>query len=152
MDLGQILLFAAGGIVFLVLIALTLRVADLRARLNALPKAEMDMVEMLGRIDADTVDIAKWSQNAEERLQRIEDLMPATLMQSSLIRYDAFPDLRGRLSRSVAVLDERGNGFVLTLLINRDDSRFFLKAVTGGVGDEPLSPEEKEAIDKARHQ
>ena len=56
MDLGQILLFAAGGIVFLVLIALTLRVADLRARLNALPKAEMDMVEMLGRIDADTVD------------------------------------------------------------------------------------------------
>ena len=150
MDLGQILLFAAGGIVFLVLIALTLRVADLRSRLNALPRAETDMVQLLARIDGDTEDIAKWSQNAEERLQRIEDMMPDTLVQSSLVRYDAFPDLRGRLSRSVAVLDERGNGFVLTLLINRDDSRFFLKGVTSGVGDEPLSPEEKEAIEKAR--
>jgi hypothetical protein len=150
MDLNQILLWAAGGVVFLVLLALALRLADLRSRLNALPKGESDIVTMLQRVDADAEDFSKWSNNAEERLRRLEDLMPDTLSQSGLIRYDAFPGLRGTLSRSVALLDAGGNGFVLTVLVNRDDNRFFVKSVTGGRGDEPLSPEEKSAVEAAQ--
>lgn len=150
MEIVEILLWLAGGVVFLVLIALALRVSDLRGRLEALPKDEAEIVTMLQRIDADSEDLSRWSNNAEERLRRIEDMLPATLSQSSIVRYDAFPDLRGRLSRSVSVLDANGDGFVFTVLMNRDESRFFLKGVTNGVGDEPLSPEEKSAVEAAR--
>ena len=142
-------LWVAGGTVVLVLIALALRVNDLRTRLDAVPKDEAETISLLQRIDVDSEEQSRWSNNAEERLRRLEDMMPDALTQSSLIRYDAFPDLRGRLSRSVCVMDERGNGFVLTVLVNRDDNRFFLKGITNGVGDEPLSPEEKSAVEAA---
>ena len=144
-----ILLWVSGGVVFLVLVGLGLRVNDLRSRLDALPKDEAEIISMMQRIDADSEELAKWSNNADARIRRLEELMPDTLTQSSVVRYDAFPDLRGRLSRGVAVLDDAGNGFVLTVMVNRDESRFFLKGVTNGVGDEPLSPEEKSAVEAA---
>lgn len=150
MDPTALLLYAAGGVGFLALLALALRVSDLRKRLDALPTDEADVVAMLQRVDADAADLSKWSNNAEERLRRLEDVIPDTLTHSGLIRYDAFPDLRGMLSRSVALLDEQGNGVVMTVLVNRDDSRHFIKGVTRGQGDEPLSPEEKAAIEAAQ--
>ena len=145
----EVTLWVVGGVVALALIALALRVNNLRNRLDAVPKDEAETISMLQRIDADSEELSRWSNNAEERLRRLEDIIPDTLTQSSLIRYDAFPDLRGHLSRSVCVMDGQGNGFVLTVLVNRDDSRFFLKGVTNGVGDEPLSPEEKSAVEAA---
>lgn len=150
MQVGDAILWVTTAIVFLVLLTLLLRVQDLKRRLDALPKDEAEIVSMLQRIDADAEDLSRWSNNVEDRLRLVEDAMPATLAHSSIIRYDAFPDLRGQLSRSVAVLDGAGSGFVLTVLVNRDDNRFFLKGVTRGVGDEPLSPEENSAVEAAR--
>ena len=149
MVIQEVLLWVVAGFIFLLLLTSLLRISDLRHRLDALPKDEADIVSMLQRIDADAEGLSRWSNNAEERLRRLEDLMPATLARSSVVRYDAFPDVRGKLSRSVAVLDEIGNGFVLTVLANRDDNRFFLKGVTEGRGDEPLSPEENSAVEDA---
>jgi len=149
MQLSDAILWVTTGVIFLVLLTLLLRVADLKKRLEALPKDEADIVSMLQRIDADAEDLSRWSNNADDRLRLVEDAMPTTLTHSALIRYDAFPDLRGNLSRSIAVLDGAGTGFVLTVLVNRDDSRFFLKGVTRGVGDEPLSPEENSAVEAA---
>lgn len=151
MAVQDVILWVTAGAILLLILTVLLRVSDLGQRLAALPKDEADIVAMLQRIDADAGDLSRWSNNAEDRLRRIEDLMPTTLAQSAIRRYDAFPDLRGNLSRSVAVVDERGNGFVLTVLVNRDDNRFFLKGVTDGQGDEPLSPEENSAVEAAMH-
>ncbi len=150
MEISEAVLWVVAGVIALVLLSLFLRVADLKKRLEALPSDEAEIVSMLQRIDGDAEDLARWSNNAEDRLRAIEDGLPATLTHSALVRYDAFPDLRGRLSRSIAMLDGNGNGFVLTVLANRDDSRFYLKGVTNGVGDEPLSPEENSAVEAAR--
>lgn len=150
MEISLAILWVVAGVIALLLLTLFLRMADLKKRLEALPSDEAEIVSMLQRIDGDAEDLARWSNNAEQRLRAIEDGMPATLTHSALVRYDAFPDLRGRLSRSIAVMDGNGNGFVLTVLANRDDSRFYLKGITNGVGDEPLSPEENSAVEAAR--
>jgi len=53
------------------------------------------------------------------------------------------------LSRSIALLDARGNGVVISLLVGRTETLFFTKQVRGMEGVEELSPEEKEAIAEA---
>jgi Protein of unknown function (DUF4446) len=62
------------------------------------------------------------------------------------VRYDAFDDLSGRLSFSLALLDDHGNGVTLTSIASRSDTRLYAKSLTGGIGEHPLSPEEEQAV------
>jgi hypothetical protein len=67
----------------------------------------------------------------------------------ALLRYDAFEDVGGRLSFSCALLDDQGNGVVLTSINGRQDTRVYAKPVTQGVSSHNLSLEEEEAIRRA---
>jgi hypothetical protein len=72
------------------------------------------------------------------------------LRHLSVVRYDAFTDMGGKLSWSVALLDDHGNGVVLTSIHGRSDSRTYAKAIAGWVCEQPLSPEEQDAVTHAR--
>jgi uncharacterized protein YlxW (UPF0749 family) len=72
------------------------------------------------------------------------------LRHLSVVRYDAFGDMGGQLSWSAAVLDDHGNGLVLTSIHGRSESRTYAKNVAEWVSDQTLSPEEDEAIGAAR--
>jgi hypothetical protein len=67
-----------------------------------------------------------------------------------VVRYDAFGDMGGHLSWSLALLDDAGNGVVLTSIHGRSDARTYAKNVSEWVCDQQLSPEEEEAIKFAR--
>lgn len=69
----------------------------------------------------------------------------------AVVRYDAFADMGGHLSWSVALLDDGGNGVVMTSIHGRSDARSYAKTVTAWKSDAQLSPEEEEAISSARH-
>ena len=66
------------------------------------------------------------------------------------VRYDAFGDMGGHLSWSVALLDTGGSGVVLTSIHGRSEARTYAKSITGWTSEQPLSPEEREAIEHAR--
>ena len=68
----------------------------------------------------------------------------------AVVRYDAFGDMGGQLSWSVALLDDGGDGVVLTSIHGRSDARTYAKTVTGWSSETQLSPEETEAITTAR--
>jgi hypothetical protein len=72
------------------------------------------------------------------------------LRHLAVIRYDAFGDMGGRLSWSLALLDEAGNGVVLTSIHGRSDARTYAKNVASWSCDQALSPEEDEAIKLAQ--
>ncbi|GAB3200836.1 hypothetical protein GCM10027062_21350 [Nocardioides hungaricus] len=72
------------------------------------------------------------------------------LRHLAVVRYDAFGDMGGHLSWSLALLDDSGHGVVLTSIHGRSDARTYAKSVTGWRSDQQLSPEEAEAIDHAR--
>jgi hypothetical protein len=71
------------------------------------------------------------------------------LSRVAIVRFDAFADISGKLSSSAALLDEHGNGLVMTTMNGRENSRNYLKHVHRGVGIVALSPEEQEAVTKA---
>jgi uncharacterized protein DUF4446 len=72
------------------------------------------------------------------------------LRHLAVVRYDAFGDMGGHLSWSVALLDDGGNGVVLTSIHGRSEARTYAKSVTGWTCEQQLSPEELEAIEHAR--
>ena len=72
------------------------------------------------------------------------------LRHLAVVRYDAYGDMGGHLSWSLALLDDRGNGAVLTSIHGRSEARTYAKNVTGWTSDQQLSPEEQEAVAAAR--
>ena len=67
-----------------------------------------------------------------------------------MVRYDAFDDMGGHLSWSLALLDDGGDGVVLTSIHGRSDARTYAKNVSGWTSEQQLSPEEEEALGHAR--
>ena len=68
----------------------------------------------------------------------------------AVVRYDAFGDMGGHLSWSLALLDDGGDGVVLTSIHGRSEARTYAKNLTGWSCEHPLSPEEEEAVKYAK--
>ncbi|AHV99721.1 DUF4446 family protein [Paenibacillus sabinae] len=67
----------------------------------------------------------------------------------ALKRYNAFGERGNDLSFSMAAVDERGNGIIITSLHSRDNSYIYAKPLKEGESQYPLSPEEKEVTTQA---
>ena len=72
------------------------------------------------------------------------------LKHLSVVRYDAFGDMGGHLSWSLALLDDAGHGVVLTSISGRSEARTYAKSIVEWTSEQQLSPEEEEAISHAR--
>jgi hypothetical protein len=83
-------------------------------------------------------------------VQTLSDDLAVTLRRLGVVRYDAFDDMGGRLSWSLALLDDSGTGVVLTSIHGRSDARTYAKPVSSWTSEQSLSPEEGEAIALAR--
>lgn len=88
-----------------------------------------------------------------ERLSQTLDIARADLSEAvrhvSVVRYDAFGDMGGRMSFSAAFLDDSGDGVVLTTIHARTESRTYMKSIIHGHSELLLSPEEQQAVDSA---
>ena len=72
------------------------------------------------------------------------------LRHLAVVRYDAFGDMGGHLSWSLALVDDGGDGVVLTSIHGRSEARTYAKSVHGWRSEQQLSPEELEAVEHAR--
>lgn len=72
------------------------------------------------------------------------------LRHLAVVRYDAFGDVGGHLSWSLALLDDAGHGVVLTSIHGRSEARTYAKSISGWSCEQQLSPEEQEAVEHAR--
>lgn len=95
-------------------------------------------------------------QQLQEELSRLENVtnqlgenLTTTVKKTALIRFDAFDDVGGKLSFAVALLNDRGDGLVISSINGRQESRIYAKPVKGGESVYNLSIEEKEAIGQA---
>ena len=80
---------------------------------------------------------------------RTREALARAVQRIGLVRYDAFEDMGGRLSFSLAMLDDAGDGVVLTSINGRQDTRAYAKPVAGAASSHNLSDEEAEAIRQA---
>jgi hypothetical protein len=72
------------------------------------------------------------------------------LRHLAVVRYDAFGDMGGHLSWSLALVDDGGDGVVVTSIHGRSDARTYAKNLLGWASEQQLSPEEQDAVARAR--
>ena len=82
------------------------------------------------------------------RLEATRKKLTSALRHVAVVRYDAFGDMRGRMSFSTALLDDNGDGLLITSIHGRSETRTYMKPVARG-GSDQLSPEEQQAINQA---
>ncbi len=95
-------------------------------------------------------DVDALRSQLEDVAARVDDRGdPTALRHVALVRYDAFADVGGRLSYSVALLDDTSSGLVLTTLAGKADVRTYVRTISAGSPDGSLTAEEQQAIDAA---
>jgi hypothetical protein len=124
------------------------QVNRLHRRLAILPE-DGGIFEALRRFDADLAANEEAVAALRPVVQSLHERMPGAICRTGVVVFDASGDLAGGLSRSVALLDERGDGLMLTVLALRSENLFYVKMIRGGRGAEQLSPEEQQAIARA---
>ena len=88
----------------------------------------------------DTVDAVN------ERVGRVELRLDGTIAYRGLVRYDAYNEMSGHQSTSIALLDATRSGVVLSSIHHREQARVYAKQVRAGEAELELSPEEAEAV------
>jgi hypothetical protein len=87
----------------------------------------------------------------ESHLESVADNQQLCLQKVGLVRFDAYADVHGKQSFSLALLNARNNGAVITGLFGRTDARCYGKPIVGGKSEHTLSEEEKQAVEVAMH-
>jgi hypothetical protein len=86
------------------------------------------------------------SGRLDQRMTTAEQRLDGAIAYTSLVRYDAYGEMSGHQSMSIALLDSSRSGVVLSAILHRDQARLYAKQIHGGRGELELSPEEDEAI------
>ena len=107
------------------------------------------------RGSADAADLPEDALGLRHEVAALRGEAASALKHLAVVRYDAFgagPDRSsgGQLSWSLALLDDAGNGMVLTSIHGRSESRTYAKNISGWRCEQQLSPEESEAIGLAQ--
>lgn len=82
-------------------------------------------------------------------IKRIKEIQGRTANKIGIVKYDAFPDVGGRLSFALAMLDESDSGFVLNAIHGREGCYTYVKEIVKGESYIVLGQEEKEALRQA---
>ena len=149
---------AAGGVALIALIlalVLAIRVRRLRAAQKAVlgEAGERDLVTQAATLEEAFVQLRDWvedtARSLEGRMAAAEGRIDGCVAYRSLVRYDAYGEMSGRQSSSVALLDAHRSGVVVSSILHRDQARVYVKQIQAGESELDLSPEEQEAIDRA---
>jgi hypothetical protein len=144
---------AAMALVTLVLvIVLTVRLKRMRHDQAAVVGAygQRDLVQHAAELDEafralrDHVDVVHTAIDA--RLAEAETRLDHAIAYRGLVRFDAYNEMSGRQSTSIALLDASGSGIVVSSIHHRDQARLYAKRVHEGQSDLALAPEEEEAV------
>jgi len=147
------------GVIALIALALATVLAVKVRRLRAAQKSvmgdgdERDLVAHAARIEQAFVELRDWveetSAGIETRMATAESRIDGAVSYRSVVRYDAYGEMSGHQSSSIALLDSRRSGVVLSSILHRENARVYVKAVVEGEPEVELSPEEHEAIESA---
>ena len=157
-DPAGIAALSAGGLALISLvlaIVLALRVRRLRAAQKVVlgEHGNTDLVAHAASLhqafSALHDRVEEVAANVDERMAAAEERLDGAIAYRSLVRYDAYGELTGNQSTTVALLDARRNGVVLSSIVRRDTARIYCKQVVDGRGELELSPEEVEAVRRA---
>lgn len=155
---GIVALAAAGAAVLALLLCLVLAFRLRRYRADqklVLGDGRADLVAHAAGLARTVTDmdatLRAETERSAARIAAAEERIDVAVSKTAVIRYDAFNETSGRQSSTVALLDDRDNGVVISAILQREQARVYAKPIVGGRSNLELSPEEIEAMERAQH-
>ena len=112
-------------------------------------KGDKNLEEFLSsqakKLDKQEADLEK----VFKEISRLDKISKLSFQKIGLVRFNPFRDVGGDQSFSIALLDLRNNGFIITSIYGRDGNRIYSKSIKDSKSEYSLSEEEKEAIKRA---
>ena len=132
-------------------VVLAVSVRRLRAAQRViLGDAESDLIEHAAVLQESFTKLAAWTERTAERLDgrmsSAEGRLDGAIAHRSLVRYDAYGEMSGKQSLTIALLDAQRSGIVISSIHHRDSARVYAKQIRAGVPELELSPEETDAV------
>src|SRR3954447_13589232 len=153
---GIVALAAAGVAVVALIFALVLAFKLRRVRTAqraVLGDGQRDIVVHAEELQTAFTQLRDWVEESiehfERRMGEVEQRLDGCVAHRALVRYDAYNELSGQQSSSLALLDSRRSGVVVSSIVHRDQARLYVKQLHEGEAEHALSPEEQEAVDQA---
>ncbi len=117
------------------------------------PHDERDLITHAADLQAGYAALHEYVEDValrlDERLGQAEAGVAGAFALRGLVRYDAYDQLSGHQSMTIALLDETRSGLVISSILHRDQARLYIRRLDRGEPDVPLSPEEQQAVQMA---
>lgn len=109
-------------------------------------RGELNMGELIQAHSNDIFEIDRKVNELETQIRTAKSQFAFTIQKIGFIKYDAFHDLKNKLSYSIVLLDGFNNGLLLTTIYGRESCITYAKEVKSGTVNQELSNEEIEAL------
>ena len=155
---AEVIAIAAGAVAVVALagiLALTIGLRRTRAAQRRIlgDHGTRDLVEHAASLDDAFRALREYVEDVggrlDGRLASAEQRLDGAIAHRALIRYDAYNEMSGQQSLTIALLDANRSGVLITSIHHRDQARLYAKQVTSGAAELKLSPEEEEALRQA---
>jgi hypothetical protein len=143
---------AAAVIALIACVALAFALRRLRSAQRAVlgEQRATDVVSYAVRLEREVTALRDYLDDVAEglnvRLQSADARLDGAIARRGLVHYDAYNEMSGRQSLSLALLDATRSGVVLSSISHRDQARLYVKQVREGKSELTLAPEEEEAL------
>jgi hypothetical protein len=123
---------------------------ELRLKKLMAGKKAQDLEGVYSALAKDLADLQKSKNKIESNISQIESRLKRSVQGLSTVRFNPFKDSGGNQSFAIALLNEEGDGVIVSSLYSRERMSVFAKPVKNNASEYDLTAEEKEALEKAR--
>src|SRR3989344_4390514 len=143
----QILIYGIGAIALLSLGWAVFLEVRLKKMLGG--RKANDLEEILKGIVKELEEFGNFRSEMEKYLESVEKRVRRSAQYVGVVRFNPFQDAGGDQSFSIAIMDERKNGLIISSLYGRENSRIYAKPLENASSRYQLSKEEEQAIGEA---
>ncbi len=146
-----ITVFSLVIILLLVIVVLIISVVNLKKRLSRFMsgRGAASLEEEIGGIFRDISMLKEHDLKFRSDIKEIKANLLECYQKVGVVKYDAFREMGGQLSFSIALLDKQDNGFILNSVHSANGCYTYTKEIQNGVSYIDLAEEEREALSRA---
>ena len=115
-----------------------------------LGKKAQDLEDTIVALEDNIIKLNTAKENTEKEISLIKSKVKKSIRGVETIRFNPFPDQGSNQSFAIGILNEEGDGVVMSSLYSRERMSVFAKPIKSGKSEYDLTSEEKEALQKAK--
>ncbi|MEI7985546.1 MAG: DUF4446 family protein [Armatimonadota bacterium] len=147
---GWLLLFLLViiGVISIILVRFSILLNRTRSKFGQLlnENSSQNVEELLLEHMKERQELRNHIEQLDERVVSLERKLQRSKRHLGLVRYDAFSDIGGNQSFTLAVYDDNGDGAILSSIVGRADNKVYGKNLINGKSDHNLTDEDQQAI------